>query len=308
MIQDIGLAGIFLAFLLLEGLRRPASGSVVIRRFGFGTWRMRGESRWYLRVVSLLPPFTTSILLTPAPPGEDCDKAGVQRRWDLARRAAIPLHLLGGLITLGLLVGLPLALDFLSVWGFLLAAVLVLALTALSALLGSTTLQRMGMPAELANQMARRWLSPFAAPGVAEGIMELALADAPVPFAARLLLPDSELREWLRPRAYDLMERRIVDPELMESFPAHMLVTLVRSQPLDVDPAASAWCPRCGMSFRTTGNCTECPDVPLLAMKLSETWEGFRTTLPSPALEPAEVSERPDSVPSSDYRLPSAGY
>ena len=164
------------------------------------------------------------------------------------------------------------------------------------------------MPAELANQMARRWLSPFAAPGVAEGVLELALADAPVPFAARLLLPDSELREWLRPRAYDLMERRMVDPELMESFPAHMLVTLVRSQPLDVDPAASAWCPRCGMSFRTTGNCTECPDVPLLAMKLSETWEGFRTTLPSPALEPADVSERPDSVPSSEYRLPSAGY
>ena len=279
MIQDLGLAGIFLAFLLLEGVRRPAPGAVMLRRFGFGSWRMRGETRWYLRLVSLLPPFSTSILLTPAPPGEECDKAAVQQRWHLARRAAIPLHLLGALITLGLLVGLPLALDYLTVWGFLIAALLVLVLTALSALLGSATLQRMGMPAEMANQMARRWLSPFAAPGVAEGIMELALADAPVPFAARLLLPDSELREWLRPRAYDLMQRRIMDPELMESFPAHMLVTLVRSQPLDVDPAATAWCPRCGGSYRDTGDCIPC-GVPLLAMKLNETWEGFRTTLP----------------------------
>jgi hypothetical protein len=151
-------------------------------------------------------------------------------------------------------------------------------------MLGSATLQRMGMPQEMANTMSHRWLSPFAAPGVAEGIMELALADAPVPFAARLLLPDSELREWLRPRAYDLMERRILDPELMISFPAHMLTTLVRSQPLDVDPAAAAWCPRCGGSFRTTGDCTDC-NVPLLAMKLSETWEGFRTTLPDTAEE-----------------------
>jgi uncharacterized membrane protein len=288
-IQDLGLAGIFLAFLLLEGVRRPASGAVVIRRFGFGAWRMRGETRWYLRLVSLLPPFTCSVLLTPSAPEEECDKAAVQQRWHLARRASIPLHLLGGLITLGLLVGLPLALDYLSVWGFLLAALVVLVLTALSALLGSATLQRMGMPAEMANQMARKWLSPFAAPGVAEGIMELALADAPVPFAARLVLPDSELREWLRPRAYDLMVRRTFDPELMASFPAHMLLTLVRSQPLDVDPAASAWCPRCGNSYRTTDDCAEC-EVPVLAMKLSETWEGFRTTLPD------EIPELPKTT------------
>ena len=295
MIQDLGLAGIFLAFLLLEGVRRPAPGAVVLRRDGFGPWRMRGGTRWYLRLVSLLPPLTCSLLLTPAPPDEECDKAAVQQRWRLARRASIPLHLLGGLITLGLLAGLPLALNYLTVWGFLLTALVVLVLTALSALLGSATLQRMGMPAEMANQMARKWLSPFAAPGVAEGIMELALADAPVPFAARLVLPDSELREWLRPRAYDLMERRVFDPELIASFPAHMLVTLVRSQPLDVDPAALAWCPRCGNSYRTTGDCTEC-EVPTLAMKLSETWEGVRTTLPD------EIPELPRGPAISDRK------
>lgn len=287
MILDLGLAGFFLFFMLLEGVRRPPRGSVLLRRFGLGRWRMIGESRSHFRLVSLVPPFTTSVLLTPPDDGEECDKAAVQRRWALARRAAIPLNVLGGLIALGLLAGLPLAVVYATAWDFLLAAAMILLLTGVSALTGSITLQKMGMPAEPAGRMARRWLSPFAAPGVAQDILELALADAPPPFAARLLLRDSELRKWLRPRAYDLLERRVSDPHLMESFSAQALMTLVRSQPLDVDPAAIAWCPRCGGSYRTTGNCTECRDVPLLAMRLSESWEGFRTTLPPSEQLPA---------------------
>jgi hypothetical protein len=289
MILDLSLAGFFLAVLLLEGVRRPAPGAILIRRLGVGTWRMLGDTRAHLRLVSLLPPFTTSVVLTPPEPGLDCDKAAVQRRLNTARRAALPLNLSGGVIALGLVVGLPLAVVHLTAWGFLLAAALLLSFTGISALMGSVALQKMGMPPEQASRMARRWLSPFAAPGVAQDVLELALADAPPSFAARLVLPDSALREWLRPRAYDLLERRVSDPDLMASFPAQMLMTLVRSQPLDVDPMAKAWCPRCGTSFHATGNCTDC-GVPLLAMKLTETWEGFRTTLPSQAQETSRLT------------------
>jgi hypothetical protein len=290
-LDHLGLAGIFLAFLLLEGLGRPPKGSVLLRRHGIGRWRMAGETRSWLRVVSLLPPFTTSIILRPADPGEESDMDGVLKRRRTARLAAIPLNLLGAVIALGLLVGLPLVLVRRSAWEFLLAALALLLLTCLSALTGSIALQRMGMPKEPARKMARRWLSPFAAPGAAQNLLELALADVPPPFAARLLLRDSELRKWLRPRAYDLLQGRASDPDLMESFPAPVLMALVRSQPLDADPAAAAWCPRCGKSFRNAVNCTKCPDVPLVPLKWNETWQGFQTTLRSTAPELARASQ-----------------
>lgn len=267
--MDWEFSAIFLALLLLEGLRRVPAGAVVLRRTGIGPWSvLLEEPGGRIHLTSLLPPFTRSLVLAPASSEPPLDRALLESRWKTARRRAPWLSLVGSMVTGGLLIGLPLAAVRLTAMGFLLTAAVVVGLTLSLALAGIGTLRAIGLTSKAAWRAGLRWFSPFAAPSVVEGVLERALRGAPPVLAAELVLSPDAFRRWVRPRAYDLVEHRTADGELAGLFDRHVLEGLVNAPPEYRDPTATTWCPRCGRSWTADGECAEC-GVPLKSLAVS---------------------------------------
>jgi hypothetical protein len=256
---DWGIAGVFAALVLAEGLRRIPAGGLVVRAIGWTGWKPAGEAelRTRVRLVSWWPPLARALVLPPL--GDPAAVSGetLAGRVQVARRAA-PWLAGGGALTLAALVlGLPLAAARLGAFGFVAGAALVLALSLATAGCGWWTLRRLGVPGTSRRGQILGWCSPFASGRALEGVYQAALAGASPAQALRALAGDRVFAEWARARAYDVVRGGVADPDLSAAAGASSLSSIVASEP-PLAAGGKSYCPRCAAVWIATRDA--CPD------------------------------------------------
>jgi len=246
---------VFLALLaLVEGIRRVPRGSVVLQRVLVGQWTIAppepGDRR---RLLCWWSPFMTTVVLAPREKYQDTEPRDV-------RAALFDLRLLGLVELVGLVLGVPLALQRFGATGFLaaLGAVALLCLTIVAAL--AVAARSLGRPWRAALRFALPFVSPFAAPRAAEALLEAVLAAVPPGVAGRALLSADAFLRWVRPLVYDASNGREVDRHLLEGLNLNELGASLASQ-----NGEGMWCPRCGATFVQGKLCSEC-DIQLVPM------------------------------------------
>jgi hypothetical protein len=257
---DVTTVAILAAVVLLEGLRKTPAGALVLRRFPWSAWNVAlvEGRRPRLRLVSWFPPLSRSVVLSDSGGALGAD---VRERLGRVRRTVWALEAGGLLALIGLVLGIPVShasagtLGLIGSLGVLLLWALGLAATAV------LTLMRIGIPRRQALGDGARLLSPFAAPGAAELVLERALAGATPVAVAEALLPPPSFAAWIRPRAYDHVRRGASDVELETLHPRGHWEALVGGAPAG---GGSAYCPRCGAWYReAVASCADCDKVSL---------------------------------------------
>jgi len=262
---DLGTLLLLGGILLLEGIRRVPPGAFVLRRVAFAGFRTVAVPPG-IRLVSLFPPLTTSVVVPPADSASGGADVAIQAGRLTARLAATRLVLgvlqvLGGVITAGLLLGIPLAMVKGGLVGTLLVIVVLLLLSVLTMVLLSTGLEAVGLPRRAAWGRALGLISPFAAPRAAEILLEAAVAGAPPRRVAHLLLPPDEFARWIRPQLYDARAQGAPLPELADLVPEPEWAERLAARPAGAE--AGPYCPRCGADYRAgVRRCADC-DVEL---------------------------------------------
>jgi hypothetical protein len=262
---DLGTFLLLGGILLLEGIRRVPPGALVLRRVGVAGFRTVAVPSG-IRLVSLFPPLTTSVVVTPADPAGGPTDDAARARQLTARLAATRLMLgslqvLGGVITAGLLAGIPIAMVRGGLVGTLLVIVVLLLLSVLAMVLLSIGLEAVGLSRRAAWGKAIGLISPFAAPRAAEILLEAAVAGAPPRRVAQLLLPPDEFVRWIRPQLFDARAQGAPLPELADLVPEPEWAERLAARPAGAE--AGPYCPRCGADYRAgVRRCADC-DVEL---------------------------------------------
>jgi len=257
---------VFLALLtLIEGVRRVPRGSVVLQRVMLGQWTIElPEARDRRRLLSWWSPLMTTIVLAPREQYQDIDATAVRALLEGRDVHAVlfDLRLLGLVELVGLVLGVPLALQRFGATGFLgaLGAVALLCLTIVTALAFGA--RSTGRPWRAALRFAIPFASPFAAPRAAEALLEAVLHDVPPALASHAFLSSDAFLRWVRPLVYDASHGREVDRRLL----AGLNLTELRASPSQ--NGQGMWCPRCGATFVQGKMCSEC-DIQLVPMGTS---------------------------------------
>lgn len=254
------------ALTLLDGVRRLPRGAHVLRRVGNGDWSVATPEEDGRRLlVSWWTPFTLRLAVPPShPEGGRADRLAerLPRTW----RWIAELRVLGAMVLIGVVVGIPVATETLGWRGLLLALLgiemIAVAITATALLV----LRRLGLGMRAALRQAAGLLSPFAAPRAAEIVLEQAIAGAPPLLTIRQLVPRRAFDSWIRPRAHDLLHGDApADPELEDVLTRSDLARIVGAPPQDRLPH-EPWCARCGRIYRTsTSCCADCDALQLMA-------------------------------------------
>lgn len=178
------------------------------------------------------------------------------------------LRLLGCLILLLLVIGVPAATGRFGAGGFFLAlaAVAILSLNCAGAVYGAARVSSMSQRPAL--RFAAGFLSPFSAPRAAEALLQEILRRFTTGAVAQHLLPSELFLRWVRPYAYDAAygETRTAMAVVSGINPALLRASLGIGGSLDA--GARFQCARCGVGF--TGG-TDCPDCGVLLDPLMET-------------------------------------
>jgi hypothetical protein len=253
---------------LLDGLRRIPPGAHVLRRVGTGAWTaVTPEEGTRRLLVSWWTPFILRIVACSAEAQRGDDVRRLAERWRRMQRPVEALRLLGGMVLLGIVLGVPVAAET-SGWRALLLVLLIVETLAIAvAIVALLALRRLGLNTRSALRAAGGLLSPFAAPRAAEIVLERAFAGALPVVVTRLLLPPSAFAAWIRPRAYDLLRGHapVDDPELGAALSRGELQQIVRAPPRD-RLTGEPWCARCGRVYReSTRSCAECDALSLSA-------------------------------------------
>ena len=250
-------AALLAAIVVLEGARRVKAGDIAFRRLLAGGWTAglldADRRRWNL--VSWLPPVWTTVVVpaertTPIEP-----PATMPARLRSARPWFLTLSILGALVLVALIGGIPFAEQRSTGVGVLLAIGAVLLLAVATASVAAWARARLGLP----RGPAWSALSPFAAPAAAERLLEDVLARFPTLAVARALLTADQFRLWIRPRAYDASSQP--DPELREALDRDELTAIL--SPPSAGGDATLYCPRCGAMYRDGTECSDCEGVTL---------------------------------------------
>jgi hypothetical protein len=253
-------AALLVAIVVLEGARRVTAGDVAFRRLLAGSWTA-GEldaerRRWTL--VSWLPPIWTTIVVPTQravpvePPGALPERLRAVRPW------FVGLLLLGALMLVALVGGIPYAERRSTGAGVLLAIGTVLLLALATASLCAWARARLG----LSRSPAWAALSPFAAPFAAERLLEETVARFAAVAVAQKLLPTDQFRVWIRPRAYDAQSQ--ADPDLLAAVDRDELAAILAPPPPQAAGDARLFCPRCAAVYRDGTECSDCAGVTLL--------------------------------------------
>lgn len=260
----------------LEGVRRLDAQTAVMRKHGFGPWRVESGLRRNrpFHVVSIWPPLTLGIRVRLASPSSAQPSRVLRRQTRLRVRRVRGLATFArivGVVTLALIVpGLPFAVSRFGTFGLIAVLAALLSLSTTCAIAVFTALRALGMPSREAIRATVPMISPFGALRGAEVILEHALAGAPAVAAAQALMPHDAFVQWVRRHAYDAVRSAQpgdLDPalasDLTAAFGRAELAKLVDSAPHDL-PANARFCRRCGQSYAAgTKRCADCTDLPL---------------------------------------------
>lgn len=243
---------------LWEELRQVPPGATVFRAV-LGLPFEPVTSRPGRRLVGLWPPLTTTIIVPPPSPESDSAPAlTLAERWAVVGRYLVLFRLLAGASLLLLVLGVPLAAAWLGGVGLLVTLGVTVAVAGLNAFLAYRVTGLAGVPTK-----RRRWpslglLSPFAAPRVAEVVLELVMRGETVPAVAAALMEPGAFRGWVRPQAYDALQGGETDRELDAVLSTAEQRSLVESVPENA-VAGEGYCPRCGATYLgSAGACARC--------------------------------------------------
>ena len=274
--MDWGTVLALAAITWLDGVRRLPPDAVILRRVLGGAWTIvdSAERRRPWHVVSWWSPLTLALIVPPD--GVAAGEASLVRADDAlagrlarSRCAVIVLRVLGALVLLGIVLGVPAAVARFGAWGFVgaLGGAMLLALAA-SAVAMRAVLE-LGGGWRVAARTAAPLLWPFNTGRASEVVLGHAAAGAPQLVVARRLLGDARFAAWARPHAYDALHRAGNAGGRGVALRALVgglgLVAIVDAPPADCGPDES-YCPRCARVYRAgTSACAECPSVVLSA-------------------------------------------
>jgi hypothetical protein len=260
-------AAILALLVVLEGVRRLAPDTLVMRRTMWRRWTVARATRLGagFHVVSWLVPLALPVLLSPASggsgegsPGES-DLASMRAREAAVHLDVRVLQLNGIVIAAMLVIGVPYLTWSRGLFGLVIALLQLLFATMLQAMVAHDALARIGAPAAL-----RRWISPFAAIRAAEAVQEGIVAGVPRLLAIRELLGEEALLRSYRSELHDLARG---DQQGSDARALAMLLGMERIRSfLDDRPSDlgdEGFCPRCASRYRAgVAECAGC-ELPL---------------------------------------------
>ena len=311
---------------LLEGIRRVPRESLLLRRVLFGAWRARPAPQALapnsLQLLSWWSPVVSTIMVRPPAEAAAKPKAwkidAVRTRLEEHRLTLLDLRVLGLAALVGLVVGMPLAIDRLGTQGFVFAL-------GLLGIICFFVFERMyaaactlGKTRKAAFSWAIGSFSPFAAPRAAEVLLEELLRDIPPGLVARVLLPFAEFLDWVRPYAYDSSQDAQADARFLAGLdPAELKQSLAAPPDAAVAIGGQLWCPRCGATYLQADACAECGVALLPLRKLASALVAICLSLSSLAAQeppladldarttaPVTLHAKPDITARALVRLP----
>lgn len=254
------------ALCVAQGIVPTAPHPLLVRRVGFGGWRIVDATR-LVPTMQLLSIALALGEVVPLAIGDDArgaarHKLGRPSRPRLTAAVLIAIRLLGILHGAALIIGAPLAAARFGIVGLILALAVIANLTVIASVLSWRAARFVRRQYALPERTTRiRLLSPFAVPLEAALLRAHALDDAEPGQVARTLLGEAAWQRWARPHLYD-----IVHAADAVSAPVNALLTGVAGAELTVAESRApveiaqgeSYCPRCGHVFRRAGECSDC--------------------------------------------------
>lgn len=272
--NDIVLTILFLGVVALsEGVRRLSPGAFVLRRDVFGAWKLAPtlELGREMHVVAWGMPISMPVVLTD----KHDDGALTLRRLltrlrARSRRVAVEIRILrivGTLVLVGLVVGIPWATLRWDAWGLMLGIELVVFLCIAQAIVTFMALRRAGAPRRPAARLSLKALWPFTAPRAAELVQDQVVAGVPSLAVAHELLGETPFLTAMRPMVYDALsafEHNRATTVLTSLCGRERLVAFLREPP---STGEDPFCPRCASRYRPgVKDCSNCAGVALAAV------------------------------------------
>jgi hypothetical protein len=257
---------------LSEGVRRLTPGAFVLRRT-FGRWSMAEtlELGRELHLVAWAIPVSLPLVL-PADASADRKRLGLRRLLkrlrDRARRVKLEvaiLRVVGTIVLLGLVVGVPLATLRWDVYGLVLAIELLALFCVAQAIMLWNALRRSGVAPRAALATSLKALWPFTAPRAAEFVNDQVVRGVPPVAVAHELLGETRFLRELRPLVFDHVhadEPSEIASVLTQLCGADRLSAFLRERP--ADSGDEPFCPRCASQYRAeVTQCVNCEGVEL---------------------------------------------
>jgi hypothetical protein len=249
-------AAILALLVIVEGVRRLAPGTVVLRRILWSRWRMARPSRLGVafHLVSWLVPLSLPLVLPPRdadvslPASSDDALASMRAAKQRAGSAMRLLQINGSLIALMLVVVLPYVSWWRGAFGLRAAVCGLLLLTVVQASVARLALRGTG----LARLPFARYLWPFTALRAAEHVQERIVAAVPPLLVMRELLGDDELVESHRERLHDWVRSAATEDEepIVALVGRERVQAFLARVPSGLGP--DGYCPRCASRYRPT--------------------------------------------------------
>jgi hypothetical protein len=284
---DYGTMGLLAIVLWLDGWRRLPADALLVARAGSGPWRVRAP--WAtvgpLALVALWAPLVVPVLLVRegTAAADHCrwmddfsvSVARARRRYRRMRGILAALRIIGLLLTIWVIVGIPLAAARFGGPG-LIYSVLIAFVLALESMFGAAmALRSLGYPVGRSIRTTLQLLSPFSAPRAAEIVTTAAVGPLHTLAPIVALVGEGGFLRWIRPWAYDAVSGREQTgdraPEmiarLIAGLPASVLERATSPAALDPGGDCARYCPRCTRAYReVVTTCSACDDLPLVAV------------------------------------------
>jgi hypothetical protein len=283
---DFGTIALLAVVVWLDGWRRLPADALLISRAGFGPWSVRAPSgrAGPFALTAWWAPVVVPLLLAPESQARDEGAPRWKQDFDIAlargrrrlRRVTLVtgmLRLLGTLLILGIIVGIPIATARFGAEGLIYGVGGAFVLAIEMTLVTTVALGSLGIPFRRGFCMAAQLLSPFTAPRAPEIIAGAAIGPLHSLAPVLALLGEPRFLAWVRPWAYDELAGRSPDTgdetvaALVRTLPRTLLERAVDGTAHEADEGATHYCPRCTRTYRdVTGQCSNCSDLPLLAV------------------------------------------
>ena len=246
---------------MLEGVRRLPPGAFVLRRILGGHWYTAAPldlgRDWFLAAWPV--PLVHFVVVTR----DDGDETlGISRHFTRlrarARRARLSIAALrvwGTLILIGLVVGLPLAIQRWDAFGLVVSVEALVVMCAVQALVAHIGLRRAGAAKRPALVASLKMLWPFSAPCAAATVQKQVVQGAPWIVAVVELFGRERCMAQMRTGLYDELERD--ERGMVSRLFGRETITAFLRQPSD--GARDPFCPRCGARYREgIAQCADC--------------------------------------------------
>lgn len=267
LVADWATTAALLGVLLAEGIRRLPAGAIVLRRTLRGNWRIvHGPTvRPEWRLVSIWAPFLEHLVIQAGMPADlfptdDGGRQGDHRRRLPSRLTIATFRIAGGALLLVVALGVPAATATFGITGLARSVVLAFLCSTVVALSAAMHLERIVGGWRAALTSAAPLLSPFAAPRVAEMLLQTTVNGLAASAALEVLVRPDDFQRWARVHAYDTLEAR---SSALGCAPGGRLEAIIAAIPESCGHG-DRFCPRCGAVFLAhVEECSDCVSVVL---------------------------------------------